>query len=293
MQMANEEFTGAWHLRETQALIKWLKSRDSHLVASSQIEQWLDRQPPGPWTDLLAEAMRNYTLETGDAETPTGHFIEWLAEWVRETRRRQTGVLLMSAHRAKGLEFSHVVILDGSWNHVDRNEDADAPRRLYYVAMTRAGQTLTLCKLLDDHPFHGPLQDLPAALHRSQTETPPPPAELQRIYRRLSLRDVDLSYAGRRSQHHHIHRTIANLSPGDPLKLQQNDQRWELLDRDGTPVGRLAGAFQQPRDSHCTTATVLAVATWNKERSEPQYRSSLKSGNWEVVVPELVFEPAS
>ena len=48
------------------------------------------------------------------------------------------GLLLLTAHRAKGLEFDHVAVLDGGWDRVGRNEDADAPRRLYYVAMTRA-----------------------------------------------------------------------------------------------------------------------------------------------------------
>ena len=38
-------------------------------------------------------------------------FIEWLAEWGRDLRRRQRGLLLLTAHRAKGLEFDHVVVL--------------------------------------------------------------------------------------------------------------------------------------------------------------------------------------
>ena len=59
-------------------------------------------------------------LETGEgAEVLVDHFIEWLAEWGREVRRRQRGLLLLTAHRAKGLEFDHVVVLDGGWNKVD------------------------------------------------------------------------------------------------------------------------------------------------------------------------------
>ena len=38
-------------------------------------------------------------------------------------------------------------LLDGGWNRVGQAEDTDAPRRLYYVAMTRAKQTLTLAHL--------------------------------------------------------------------------------------------------------------------------------------------------
>ena len=43
----------------------------------------------------------------------------------------------------------------------------------------------------------------------------------------------------------------------------------------------------------CTFATVLAVVSWDRERSEPQYLSGLQCDAWEVVVPELVFEPGS
>ena len=63
----------------------------------------------------------------------------------------------------------HVVVLDGGWNRVGQAEDTDAPRRLYYVAMTRAKQTLTLAHLPGTNPFLDALRDFPAvcsATHR-------------------------------------------------------------------------------------------------------------------------------
>lgn len=56
-------------------------------------------------------------------------------------------------------------------------------------------------------------------------------------------------------------------------------------------VGRLAQAFEPPPGTRCKSATVFAVAAWSREASEPQYRDSMKCDAWEVVVPELVFEP--
>ena len=41
----------------------------------------------------------------------------------------------------------------------------------------------------------------------------------------------------------------------------------------------------------CVKATVLAIATWSRDRSDPQYHQRLKNDTWEVVIPELVFEP--
>ena len=66
--------------------------------------------------------------------------------------------------------------------------------------------------------------------------------------------------------------------------------RWELLDRSGTVVGQLARSYEAPSGMRCASATVMAVVNWDRERSEAQYRDSLRSENWETVVPELVFE---
>ena len=53
----------------------------------------------------------------------------------------------------KGLKFDHVLVLDGAWEKVGKNEDTDASRRLYYVAMSRAKQTLTLMQMPALNPF--------------------------------------------------------------------------------------------------------------------------------------------
>ena len=143
-QMANVDMTYFWRLRETVRLLGWLRGSRNRLINASAVRNWLDAQPQGEWMDVLREAVEDYRLEAGGAENPVESFVEWLAEWGRELRRRQTGLLLLTAHRAKGLEFDHVIILDGDWRTRGRNEDLDAWRRLYYVAMTRAGKTLAL-----------------------------------------------------------------------------------------------------------------------------------------------------
>ena len=44
------------------------------------------------------------------------------------------------------------------------------------------------------------------------------------------------------------------------------------FDRKGTVLGQLAGSFKSPIGMRCTFASVLAIATWNREGSEPEYR---------------------
>jgi len=294
VQMANEEFNSVWYLRETRALVGWLRGRDTQSVTSEELRAWLVKQPRGPWNELLQEGIVEYELETSGAENTVVYFIEWLAEWSREVRRSQRGLLLLTAHRAKGLEFDHVVVLDGGWDSVDRGEDADASRRLYYVAMTRARQTLTLSRFAGVHPFQDVLLDLPSVLQREEYVSFPPAApELRRHYRRLNLGAVFLNFSGRKHSGHSVHRAIAALSAGDLLKVRQGPWKWELLDRDGTVVGQLARSFKGPTGMRCTFATVYGIVTRDRERTDPQYQTDLHCDTWEVVVPELVFEPES
>ena len=292
VEMANEDFSGFWHLRETRALRDWLHHHDSQLVRGADLVTWLRTQPQGPWVRLLEEAVAEYTLETGGTDSSRDSFVEWLAEWGREFRRRQDGLLLTTAHRAKGLEFDHVIVLDGAWDRVGRGEDRDAPRRLYYVAMTRARQTLALVRLPGRHPFHDSLQRSPSVLCRpASVDLPAPAPELSRRYRRLSLGDVFLSFAGYQLPDSPVHEAIATLLPGDRLQVRPGSNRWELLDSHGIVVGQLARSFTPPADMRCAFASVLAIATWDRESSDPTYRERLRSDVWEVVVPELVFEP--
>lgn len=294
VQMANEDFSGLWHLRETRALVNWVRRRESKLIKGSDLDFWLDGQPSNTWNELLREGINEYQYEKGREETPADHFVEWLAEWAKEVRRRQRGLLLLTAHRAKGLEFDHVVVLDGRWERVGRGEDADAPRRLYYVAMTRARRTLTLARLPERNPILAALADAPSVLVRERSvKFPWAELQLSRRYRHLSLSDVFLSFAGYRSPSHPVHEAIAALSPGDWLQVRQGEPRWELLDSKGTVVGQLASGFEGIPGMRCGQARVLGICDWDRESSEPEYRQGLRCDSWGVVVPELVFEADS
>ena len=228
----------------------------------------------------------------------------------------QREILLLTAHRAKGLEFDHVAVLDGGWDKVDKGEDPDAPRRLYYVAMTRARQTLALVRFQGSRPavgttrpdfvkepeppvYSGRLYSLPytfpnngSILRRTSDGLQPETPKLSRQYRRPSLSEVNLGFAGRYHSNHPLHRAIAALSPRDQLETRiAKNGYWELLNRSGMVVGRLAQVFEPPPGTRCRSATVFAVVAWSREASEPQYHDSMKCDAWEVVVPELVFEP--
>ena len=292
VQMGNEEIPSFWRLRETRVFVKWLRGRKTGIVSGADLDSWLDTQTPGYWNDLLRQAVDEYALETGSVETSVVRFIEWLAEWGRQIRRRQRGLLLLTAHSAKGLEFDHVIVLDGNWNRLGGGNDADEERRLYYVAMTRAKKTLTLARLEESNQLQNALLGNTSVMLRERIALPNASAELRNRFNRLSLGDVYLGFAGSQGARHPLHRSISALSHGDPLGTRVVNGRWELLDRSGTVVGQLAKKFRPPPGMRCVSATVFAIVTWRRDASEPEYRDRIMCDEWEVVVPELVFEPA-
>lgn len=169
------------------------------------------------------------------------------------------------------------------------NEEFSGVRNLWE---TRARQTLTPARFPGPHHFQDALRGNPSVLVRQEpARLSLAPPELERRYRRLSLSDVFLSFAGYRPSGHPVHRAIAALSPGDFLQVRVVPNRWEILDGNGTVVGQLAAGFNPPSGMRPAFATVWAIATWDRQRSEPQYQDGFRCDSWEVVVPELVFEP--
>lgn len=288
--MAREGKLPFWNLRETQALLDELDSCKTPLIDAANLHGILSTQTSAgnPHHALLAEALDDYSLETGTAELPPAYFRNWLAEWGREARRRQHGLLLVTAHSAKGLEFDHVIVADGDWS----DDDPAALTRLYYVAMTRARQTLILARLEEKrHPMVDLLDDGAYLLRRSPADLPAPPVELFRRYLLASLGQIHLSYAGNKAPDDEVHAAISGLRPGDPLRLEQRADGWHLFDQTDKDVGLMAKAFKPPSGMACIAAQVAAILVRDRSQSDPSYRPP-RCEQWEVVVPELVFAPA-
>jgi ATP-dependent DNA helicase RecQ len=288
VQMADQEPPQFWRLRETQHLKGWLEVRKDQPVSGDELDAFIRAQSGGPWWELLQEAMEYYRLECGTTPLPAAHLMEWLAEWGREIRQRQRGLLLLTAHRTKGLEFDHVAVLNGAWEERESNEDPDATRRLYYVAMTRARKTLLLASSNGHSQLHGGIKGLPTVYAGNAPAPSPLAAALDRRYEILTPGDVDLSFAGRTLPRAPIHKAIQQLQPGDPLRFVQNKGQW-LLQKDELPVGRLSKGYVPPAGMHCIEARVHAVLTRFRQDGDPAFNDSIQCDKWETVLPELVF----
>ncbi|QYF94648.1 RecQ family ATP-dependent DNA helicase [Massilia sp. PAMC28688] len=292
VSMADDDTPSLWRLRETQALLAHLDERRAagagRLLSADDLRAWLAQQDGTGWWPMLGEAIDAFAADTHGAAVPLPLFQEWLAEWGRATRRQQSGILLMTAHRAKGLEFDHVVVLDGQWR--SGQDEADAVRRLYYVAMTRARQTLTLARMEAGNPMLDALGEHACLVRRAALPWLPAPGPLARRFCLPGPKDLVLSFAGRKDGDA-VHRAIARLRVGDQLRYVEDERGIRFDDTAGVTVGRLSRHFKAPAGMRCLQARVRAVLVWRKCDNAPEYQPHCRRDRWEVVMPELVFGP--
>ncbi len=307
VQSAREELASFWRARVTQRFLQTLEAGGPSMIETRRLLAYQADLPGDPWAELLAQSIDELLLEEGHAEAlPISFVRNWLGEWSQDIRRRQRGLLLTSAHRAKGLEFDHVVILDGRWMGVSDAKDRDTPRRLYYVAMTRARETLAMMRVEDaaipddrDKPLSAtaeeragpliqPIRNAPSVLER---EVPRPDVSDRRLdvtVLECTMKDVVLSFAGWRPPHGGVHRAIAALSPGDPLFVSHEDGQWRIFDHERRQVGRMARSWTLPSDMMIEHAVVQGIFTrWDTDGPDDDHRQLLRSREWEVVVPQI------
>jgi ATP-dependent DNA helicase RecQ len=288
IDMANEKPLSLWRLREMQGFVRALLVDRTRLLTIPDLVAILNAQPQSRWTDLIGEGIGTLARELLEKAAPVPDIVQWFGEWARDVRGEQRGLLLMTAHRAKGLEFDHVAILNGGWDRPSRGEDADAPRRLFYVAMTRARATLTV---LTDGP-HAFVRAGEAVLCRHVT---PDTATLPRIRLRYVPPDpklVDLSFAGRLRLGDPSLAAIAAAQPGDPVHLIRDGDRWRIDNAQGQTLARLSRAFAPPEGSIFLRGEVAAILTWRREDGDEAFHHRLRRDAWDVVLPELVFDAA-
>lgn len=286
VELANEEIPSIWRLREMQSLVTCLHEASDSLLAVQDIIALLNTQPMNRWVEIIAEGIAALARELGKGAMPPLDVIEWLAEWSRDTRGDQRGLLLLTGHRAKGLEFDHVVLLDGGWGAASRGEDDDAPRRLFYVGMTRAQRTLAVTTT-GEHQFLK--HKIDGVLHRRVNVNEDAGISTDKHYELPDLETVDLSFAGRLGQGHAAHNAIASTKVGEEIRLVQEGDRWLVHDIHGHPLGRMASAWQPPVGFRFSKGTVGAIVRWRKLDNDERYRDRIKRDVWETILPEFEF----
>jgi len=251
-----------------------------------------------PWRRVVLDLLEEWKDETDDVKVPVAALIEYLYESLAEQRREQRvghGVFMNTVHAAKGTEFDHVVVPATGWTDQRDSASREEERRLYYVAMTRAKRTLTLCTVSGTTNPHASRLEGDCILHRSATSTEGISSDVQaRRYELLGLDDIDVGYAGSKPQRHPIHAGLAELHPGSLLQVRvSKDGRVELFVGSGLCVARLSvSGSSRWRDKieRVREVRVLAIMRRYRKDEQPEYRDRIRCEQWELPVVEFVYE---
>ncbi len=282
-----------WQLMEYQRLANWLTARETPMVAVPEMQEWIASQGTSSvWKTLsnLTEQMRD---DLGVGEISAKEALSWIGEWGREYGIAGKGLTLVTAHSAKGLEFDNVVVLDDAWQS-KANEDPDEQRRLFYVAMTRARNSLCLLEGADRQAFV-PEEEAGAFLRRPGKVPSYNRVATQRLYRTASMREVNIGFGGRIPGNSAGYRALSRAQTGDGLRLTLNEgngwANWQLRNQNGDVVGSMARAFSPPKGYICERAEIGWMVSRTKDPSNTQGHRAPVRDEWSVVVPKFVFRP--
>lgn len=293
------------HTREFLRLVDAAKQLHGKLLSSKDFVKLIHEQAArsgSQWPDWFNTLAQDFISEhpepsgnevdADEAQHSAASLINWLYEYVgNDSETRSEGMFLGTAHSAKGLEFKHVFILDDSWQ---KTEDED--RRLFYVAMTRAIETLTI---IQNTPGHAWVNHIPPDAERTTLTFAPIPALNTRYFVLSIYKDLDLDFIVRSTEEKEAMRrlrTAANLKRDDPLQIRHlSDGRCEFLSGD-TPVARTSSKC--PSIPGHAIAHVSAFTVRHRDDVKEPFTKTIpnKIGSkilekWPLIVPMVVIPP--
>ncbi len=289
-------FPGLSRIRENAGLLTFLHDYGHEQITARTLLDLLPEAGEGNiWQLNLRSLLQEWLEETGNAPQPVGRVEHYLYESLADQHRGrnlENGIFLSTVHSIKGLEFDHVFVLDGNWQKKDARE-LEEERRLYYVAMSRARETLQLFAIDDSANPH--IQLLEGDFLRLRKSVIPSQKQLRPVshYELLGMKDLFIDFAAMRKEDHPTNRALAGLSTGSCLRLSRENNSLLLVDHDGIPVARLSKAARERWQDHMDSIrelTVLALARRHKtDITDQEYQARCQCDSWEVPVVELRF----
>jgi len=168
-------------------------------------------------------------------------------------------------------------------------------RRLYYVAMTRAMETLTVFCRTDSRNPHVDLITGPHLMDRCGDGRVGLESEDLPNYEVLGMSQVYLDFAGCFPENGPVHRALSEVNAGDLLYMREESGKIVLVTEEGPPVARLsqkAEAVWRNRLADIKKITVIAMIRRRSEDAAPEYRGRLRCDWWEIPVVEITTEEA-
>lgn len=284
-------------LHRIREIERGLETLAADRVATATATELMDRidrsDEANPWQNVLTRIFEAWRVETGDEPTPVQACIEFIYETLMQRRRDEQfghGVILNTVHAAKGTEYDHVFVC-GDWSAL-RGRSAEEERRILYVGMTRARQTLTIFNRQDRPTPLATAFAGPCFVERAATSQKEVSRTIPRNYTLLGLDDIFLDYAGRLPPEHPVHQGLAQLQPGDRLRPVSRGEQIQLLDGDDHPVAQLSvrtAKQWRPLLTSISEMRVLAMVVRKRtDNTDSHYGKRLHCERWDVPVCEVV-----
>ncbi len=285
-------------VREIRMTLNWLMEREKENSRASGLQAGLmeirGELESNIWWHMIDMFWDHYRDETADSLLPVCRVIDHLFEFIAEQRREKVlghGIFLTTIHSAKGMEFPHVFILDGDWCHPAGKARWEEERRILYVGMTRAEETLCLLKIPGrPNPFLKEIKggcSIPLT-YRGVVETG---EHSGKRYELLGLNEIYLDYAGKFPAADPIHHRLAALETGQRVSFCQNNSKTEINDAEGNCLARLsAEGTSKWRNRLDRILEVRVVAMLQRDREDPDenFQKWIQAEQWELPILEVV-----
>lgn len=248
------------------------------------------------WWRLIDMFFDAYREETVDSILPVAWAIDQLHEFVAEQRREKVlgqGIFMSTIHSAKGMEFPHVFILDGDWRSPSDKDRWEEERRVMYVGMTRAEETLHLLKIPGrPNPF---LREISGkfVMPLNYQDKIDNSRYVNRTYEIVGLDDIYLDYAGNYPQTHSIHGQLAKLETGNCVSFCRKNEGIEIQNDKGVCLARLSKQGVEKwmhRLDQILEVRVLAILQRNRDDPDAVFQKRINADNWELPVLEVVCQ---
>lgn len=291
-----ENYPPLHRTREIHSFILQLKERPRSIIRINTLIKLAESVPDNTWGRLLKSMLTDFEDERGNSECAIEEVIDYIYEAcadMHRSRLNSEGVVLSTIHHAKGTEYDHVLLIpDRRPPSIRKREDE---RRLLYVGMTRARQTLSVF-FPAKHPF---LQEFHGSAFKELTPDPaacPLPDESAYEYATLGLNALNIGYAGHFSPEHPIHSALSNLRCGDELHIEPTpDSKILLVNSENRTVACLSNKTANQWDGNFDAVSSITVRAiihrYATDGIDPSFQSRYKTQSWELPICEIRSSP--
>lgn len=293
-------------VREVYDWLKHLKSHSEDFWTGEKLTEEVQKHlshtfASTPTGSLLYQIAREFYGEHGGIEQNCSDILDYFYDALHEHKRRGSnglGVQLSTAHKAKGLEFDCVLILDGSWCDKIRSiAEMEEARRLYYVSMTRACKTLTLFQQAGYRTQF--INEIPTKNQHVRQLSPSikNAAALRMQYDLISLEDLWISYAAHLKIGDSRANALKSVQSGSMVTLhheQQSGTREQLIIKDskGNALAKLSKRGYAKWISKLDRIhKIVVVGVHIRERNDGDGDNKGANDTWSIPIFEVYSHP--